>query len=67
MPWILKDVFWFIVGIASFYLLLFGALPDKPKDQVDESRQVRVWLTYVALFIYSTAGLLWLVDRYIHH
>ena len=58
MPWILKDIFWSIVGIASFYLLCFGALPDKEKDQIDESRQVRVWFTYIALFIVSIAALL---------
>jgi heme/copper-type cytochrome/quinol oxidase subunit 2 len=58
MPWILKDVFWFIAGIASLYLLCFGTLPDKQKDQGDESRQVRVWLTYIALFIVAVAALL---------
>lgn len=61
MPWILKDVFWFACGIASFYLLFFGALPDKQKDHMDESRQVQAWLTYIALLVLSIAGLLWLV------
>jgi hypothetical protein len=35
MPWILKEAFWFVCGIASFYVLFFGALPDKQKDQAE--------------------------------
>ncbi len=58
MPWILTDLVWFAAGIAGLYLLCFGTLPDKQKDKADEFRQVRVWLTYIALSIVSIAGLL---------
>ena len=54
------------MGLAGLYLLCFGIFTDREKDESDESRQVRVWMTYVALAVLSVGALVWLADYVIH-
>ena len=54
------------LGLAGLYLLCFGIFTDREKDESDESRQVRVWMTYVALAVLSVGALVWLADYVIH-
>jgi len=54
-----------LAGIAGLYLLFFGELRRPREDEPGASaRQVRVWLTYIALGIISVVGLMWFVGRY---
>ena len=66
MFWLLKDVGGVLLGLAGLYLLCFGVFPDREKDESDESRQVRVWMTYVALAVLSVGALAWAANYVIH-
>ena len=66
MLWLLKDVGRMVLGIAGLYLLCLGVFPGREKDESDESRQVRVWMTYVALAVLSAGALVWLANYLIH-
>ena len=63
---ILKDTAYFILGIAAFYFLFFGAFSDKKNNEQDESSLVRVWMTYIALAILSLGAIAWLLNYAFH-
>jgi hypothetical protein len=60
----LKDIGLFILGVAALYLLYFGTLTVQETDNKDESRQARIWMTYVSLAVVTAGGIVWLFLRF---